>query len=131
LVADGWKAGLARNFHRLDDGLYVGAEHFPQSGYDLFWQYTKQFNLTVLPYPRRENMLRFYEGKFYTEEMLSDASVLEKFDFHQREINYLIRHEWWELPLLYFSGAYAGNLNWGLEVATRLAHRMAEQIDKA
>ena len=32
---------------------------------------------------------------------------------------------------IHFAGAYADNLNWGMEAATRSAHRVAEAIDRA
>jgi len=32
---------------------------------------------------------------------------------------------------IYFAGAYADNLNWGMEAATRSANRVANEIDKA
>src|SRR5919108_1582413 len=59
---------------RLADGLYAdaGAEHFTKPGYDLFWHYVQEFNLTALPYLRRDDMIRFIDGKMYTESMLSD-----------------------------------------------------------
>ena len=43
----------------LSDGLYAdyGADHITRPGYERFFEYTKEFNLTVLPYPRRENIL--------------------------------------------------------------------------
>src|SRR6187200_2703654 len=58
----------------LSDGLYAdfGAEHITKPGYERYWEYTKEFNLEVLYYPRRENLIRRIDGKFYTEEMLSD-----------------------------------------------------------
>ena len=34
------------------------------------------------------------------------------------------------LGRIHFAGAYADNLNWGMEAATRSAHRVAEAIDK-
>jgi monoamine oxidase len=45
-------------------------------------------------------------------------------------------HKFWPLlmkPLgrIHFAGAYADNLNWGTEAATRSANRVAEEIDKA
>ena len=65
----------------LADGLYVdyGAEHITKPGYERYWEYTREFNLTMLPYPRRVDVMRRIEGKFYTEEMLADPSVLKKF----------------------------------------------------
>ncbi len=88
----------------LDDGLYAdgGAEHFTKPGYDLFWQYIKEFDLPVLYYPRREKVVRLISGKMYTEEMLADPKVLEKLGYNPRETNFLTRHPWWELPALYF-----------------------------
>jgi monoamine oxidase len=32
---------------------------------------------------------------------------------------------------IHFAGAYADNLNWGMEAATRSAHRVAEAIDRS
>jgi monoamine oxidase len=94
----------------LADGLYVdaGAEHFTRPGYDLYWEYVKEFNLQVLPYPRRPNVIRFIDGKRYTREMLSDRNNLRNLALNQREIDYLAGHQWWEFPLLYF-GPYLDN----------------------
>src|SRR5678816_664529 len=63
----------------LSDGLYgdFGQEHITKQGYEKYWEYTKEFNLTVLPYPRRKSMLRRINGKFYTEEMLADPGILK------------------------------------------------------
>lgn len=87
----------------LSDGLYAdfGAEHITRPGYDRYWEYTREFNLTVLPYPRRKDVLRRIDGKFYTEEMLSDPSVLKKFGFNEREVKYLSAHPWWDLKSLF------------------------------
>ncbi len=37
----------------LSDGLYAdgGAEQITRPGYERYWEYTKEFDLTVLPYP--------------------------------------------------------------------------------
>ena len=88
----------------LSDGLYVdyGAEHITKPGYERYWEYTKEFNLTVLPYPRRENVMRRIEGKFYSEEMLADPVVLKKFGFNQREVDFLSKNPWWNLGSLYY-----------------------------
>ena len=88
----------------LSDGLYAdgGAEHITQPGYTRYWEYTKEFNLTVLPYPRRENILRRIDNKFYTEEMLADPAVLKQMGFNTREVQYLSQNPWWDLRSLYF-----------------------------
>ena len=54
----------------LADGLYVdaGAEHITKPGYERYWQYVKEFNLQVVAYPRREKMLRWIHGKFFSEQ---------------------------------------------------------------
>jgi len=87
----------------LSDGLYAdyGAEHITKPGYERYWEYTKEFNLTVLPYPRRKNIVRWIDGKFYTEEMLADPAVLKKFGFNEREVKYLSDHPWWDLQSLF------------------------------
>lgn len=106
LEASGRSGGHVRTLRDpLADGLYVdaGAEHFTKPGYDLYWGYVKEFNLTALPYPRRHHMLRFIDGKMYTEEMLADLNVLKTLGFNQPETEYLARHAWWELPTLYFA----------------------------
>ncbi len=88
----------------LADGLYVdgGAEHFTKPGYDLYWQYVKEFELPFLPYPRRPKVNRFINGKMYPPETLADPRVLATLGLNQKEIEYLARHEWWEFRLLYF-----------------------------
>ncbi|MEE8148446.1 MAG: NAD(P)/FAD-dependent oxidoreductase, partial [Longimicrobiales bacterium] len=87
----------------MSDGLYAdgGAEHITKPGYERFWQYTEELDLTVLPYPRRENILRRIDGHFYTEEMLHDPAVLKGFGFNQRETSYLSENPWWDLQSLY------------------------------
>ena len=104
LEASGRTGGHVKTIHDpLPDGLYadVGAEHFTKPGYDQFWKYVNKFNLTALPYPRRQNMLRRIDGKWYTEEKLQDREVLKAFNFNQREIDFIVQHGWTELPLLY------------------------------
>ena len=51
----------------LDDGLYAdgGAEHFTKPGYDRYWSYVNEFNLAHRYYPRRERILRWYDGKMH------------------------------------------------------------------
>ncbi len=87
----------------LSDGLYAdyGAEHITKPGYERYWEYTKELNLTVLPYPRRINLLTRIDGKFYTEEMLADPAVLKQFGYNAREVKYLSEHPWWDLQSLY------------------------------
>jgi monoamine oxidase len=87
----------------FSDGLYadLGAEHITKPGYERFWEYTKELNLEVLPYPRRKNILRRIDGKFYTEEMLLDAEVLKIFGFNRREINFIIENTLPELKRLF------------------------------
>lgn len=104
LEASGRHGGHVFTVHDgLSDGLYgdFGAEHITKPGYEKYWEYTKELNITVLPYPRRKNIMRRIDGKFYTEEMLADPSVLRKFGFNEKEINYLSKNPWWDLESLY------------------------------
>jgi monoamine oxidase len=104
LEASGRHGGHVLTVHDgLSDGLYAdfGAEHITGEGYEPHWGYIKEFNLPVLPYPRRRNMLRRINGKFYTEEMLADPAVLKSFGFNAREVKYLAANRWSSLRLLF------------------------------
>ena len=71
--------GHVRTMHDpLDDGLYadIGAEQCTKPGYEIYRAYAKEFELELLPYPRRINQLTYIEGKPYTEEMLRDLRSL-------------------------------------------------------
>ncbi|MDH5397063.1 MAG: FAD-dependent oxidoreductase [Cyclobacteriaceae bacterium] len=87
----------------LSDGLYGdgGQEHITKPGYDRYWGYIEEFGLTALPYPRRKNLLRRIDEKFYTEEMLADPTVLKGFGFNSREVKYLSDNPWQELRSLF------------------------------
>lgn len=104
LEASGRHGGHVFTVHDgLSDGLYgdFGQEHITKPGYDRYWDYIKEFNLTALPYPRRKNELRRIDGTFYTEEMLRDAVVLKRFGFNEREVKHLTANPWWDLGSLF------------------------------
>jgi monoamine oxidase len=88
----------------LPDGLYVdaGAEQFTKPGYDLYWSFVREFNLPYVQDHRRENMLRWIDGKMRTEDDLARPAFLSKLGFNQREIDFLKANPWWDLPRLYF-----------------------------
>src|SRR3954453_24150922 len=97
LEAAGRAGGHVRTFHdQFADGLYadVGAEHFYYPGYTEYWRYLKEFSLTAIPYPRRDNMVRFLSGERYTDEDLSTRSALAKLGFNAREAEFLARRSW-------------------------------------
>jgi monoamine oxidase len=95
----------------LSDGLYAdyGADHITQPGYEKFFEYCKEFNLEVIPYPHAEgseaapngNTLKQINGKFYSAEMLSDAAVLKQFGFNEKEIAFLNKNPWYALSAFY------------------------------
>src|SRR5215210_4410521 len=104
LEASGRHGGHVFTVHDgLSDGLYgdFGAEHFTNPGYEKYREYVKELELTALPYPRRKNILRRIEGKFYTEEMLADPVVLRKLGFNEREVKHLSKNHWNSLESLY------------------------------
>jgi len=104
LEATGRTGGHVRTMHDpLADGLYadIGAEHFYYPGYTAYWRYLHEFDLTPIPYPRREHMVRFFGGKLVTEEDLRSREFLSRLGFNPREIDFLNDHPWPELPLLY------------------------------
>jgi monoamine oxidase len=90
----------------LDDGLYVdaGAEHFTKPGYDICWNYFKEFDLPILDYPHTAKMLRVVDGHMVTEE---EAAALNRSktagaNFNQRERDYLKQNPNGRLNSLYF-----------------------------
>src|SRR2546423_3813451 len=104
LEASGRHGGHVLTVHDgLSDGLYgdFGQEHITKQGYEKYWEYIKEFNLTALPYPRRKGMLRRIAGKFYTEEMLADPAILKRFGFNEKEIKYLTVNPWWNFQSLF------------------------------
>ena len=104
LEATGRAGGHVRTFHDpFADGLYadIGAEHFYYPGYTQYWRYVKEFSLTPIPYPRRDNMVRFLNGERFTEEDLHSWKILSRLGFNQGESDLLTRRPWPELPLLY------------------------------
>jgi monoamine oxidase len=105
LEAAGRPGGHVRTAHDpLADGLYadVGAEHFYKPIYKVYWKYLEEFSLPIIPYPRRDNMLRFIDGKAYTPLDLQSKRTLNSLGFNTREIKFLAENPWWSLPLLHF-----------------------------
>lgn len=96
----------------LPDGLYVdgGAEQFTKPGYDLYWSYVKEFNLPHLQDHRRENMMRWINGRMYSEEDLKSQRVLNGFGLNQREIAFLKEQPWWNAQALYLD-KYTGKFH--------------------
>src|SRR5437763_4740622 len=104
LEASGHAGGHVRTLHDpFADGLYadVGAEHFYYPGYTEYWRYLKEFSLTPVPYPRRDNMVRYLNGERYEEADLHRPAVLSKLGFNQKEVDFLSRRPWAELSMLY------------------------------
>src|SRR5260370_14864974 len=103
LEAGGRAGGHVRTF--LDpfaDGLYadMGAEHFYYPGYTEYWRYLKEFSLTAIPYPRRDNMVRFLNREPFTEQDLHSRKILTGLGVNQPEPDFLAEHSRHELPLL-------------------------------
>ncbi len=88
----------------LADGLYVdaGAEQFTNPGYERYRDYVREFDLPFLYYPRREHIVRWIDGRIYTEEMLHDRQVLQGLGFNGHEIAVLAEAPLPELPWLYY-----------------------------
>lgn len=86
----------------LSDGLYAdyGADHITKPGYEKFFDYTREFNLTVLPYRQRSEG-SLIKGKFYNEAQLRDPIVLKSLGFNEMEIKLLSKNPWWSLESFY------------------------------
>ncbi len=88
----------------FSDGLYAdyGADHITDPGYEKFFEYSKEFNLTVLPYRQGNDGLTMIKGKFYSELQFSESvhstSLLV---LMIRKCNLLSQNPWWALESFY------------------------------
>ncbi|MHA4808939.1 flavin monoamine oxidase family protein [Flavitalea flava] len=92
----------------LSDGLYAdyGADHITQPGYEHFFEYIEEFNLTAIPYPNAEgsehsydkDKLKVIDGKIYSADKLKEPAVLKGLGFNDREVEFLSQHPMYELP---------------------------------
>jgi monoamine oxidase len=89
----------------FSDGLYAdyGADHITDPGYEKFIEYSKEFNLTILPYRQGNDGLTMINGKFYADAQLKDPVILKSFGFNDKEIQLLSQKPWWELQTLYLN----------------------------
>ncbi len=102
LEAGGRAGGHVQTFHDpFADGLYADMGAFYYPGYTEYWRYLKEFSLTAIPYPRRDNMVRFLNGEQFAEQDLHSRKILTRLGFNQRETDFLVERPWAELPLLY------------------------------
>src|SRR6201996_8523771 len=95
----------------LSDGLYAdfGADHITKPGYERFFDYINEFNLTAISYPNAEGSQAAYDkdalkmigGKFYTAEQLKDPAVLAKFGFNDKEVQFLSQNPMHALSSFY------------------------------
>lgn len=88
----------------LADGLYAdaGAEHFTKPGYELFHRYVAEFNLPVMAYPHRENVLRLSIGRMIPEAETRSRKALTAQGYNSREIGYLTKQPAGDLSDFYF-----------------------------
>jgi monoamine oxidase len=87
----------------FSDGLYAdyGADHITQPGYEMFFEYSREFNLTVLPYRQGNDGLTMIKGKFYSEAQLRDPSILKPLGFSEKEVLLLSKNPWYALEPYY------------------------------
>jgi monoamine oxidase len=95
----------------LSDGLYAdfGADHITKPGYERFFEYIDEFNLTAVPYPNAEGSEANYDkdamkmigGKFYTAEILRNPSVLTQLGFNEKESQFLSQNGFYALSDFY------------------------------
>ena len=95
----------------LSDGLYAdfGADHITKPGYERFFDYINEFNLTAIPYPNAEGSEAVYDkdamkmigGKFYTAEQLKDPALLTQFGYNEKEVKFLSQNPMYALSSFY------------------------------
>jgi monoamine oxidase len=79
-------------------------------------------------YPGKSDTIEQALGRDWTKEKYSPTC--ERLSFPIGEL-----HKFWPEIMkpagrIHFAGAYADNLNWGMEASTRSANRVANEIDK-
>jgi monoamine oxidase len=84
------------------DDLYAdcGAEHFTYPGYELCYQYAKEFGLTLLPYPHRDNQMVLIDGRMISEEDAARVR-LSRTQYSPKERRFLQSHPGASLTQLY------------------------------
>ena len=80
-------------------------------------------------YPSKRDTIEQAVSRDWTKQKYSPNC--ERLAFPLGELNKFWPHLMEPVGRIHFAGAYADNLNWGTEAATRSANRVAEAIDKA
>jgi monoamine oxidase len=80
-------------------------------------------------YPGKKDTIEQALSRDWTKEAFS--STCERLNFPMGQL-----HKFWPEVMkphgrIHFAGAYADNLNWGMEASTRSANRVANEIDQA
>jgi len=69
--------------------------------YELYRSYVKEFDLPVLRYPHRENMLQMTNGRMVSEQEAVALKTLQASGYNQREIDYVTNKHSRDLTELY------------------------------
>jgi monoamine oxidase len=80
-------------------------------------------------YPGKKDTIELAIGRDWTKEAFSPTCERQPFPIGQ--LKKFWPHVMKPEGRIHFAGAYADNLNWGTEAATRSANRVANEIDKA
>lgn len=80
-------------------------------------------------YPGKKDTIEQALSRDWTKEAFS--STCERLDFPIGELNKFWPEVMKPHGRIHFAGAYADNLNWGMEASTRSANRVANEIDQA
>lgn len=80
-------------------------------------------------YPGKKDTIEQALGKDWTKETY--AFTCERLAFPKGELARFWPEVMRPAGRIHFAGAYADNLNWGMEASTRSAYRVAGEIDKA
>ncbi len=107
LEASGRYGGAVLSVHDgLVDGLYAdfGAENFTKPGYENYWKYLEEFELSVLPYFHRKNILTRIDGVWQKDEIQKEAynaRARQLGGFNKRETQFLLSNPSSALQFLY------------------------------
>jgi monoamine oxidase len=80
-------------------------------------------------YPGKRDTIEQALVKDWPKEQF--ANTCERLNFRMGQLQKMWPHVMTPHGRIHFAGAYADNLNWGMEAATRSANRVAKEIEQA
>lgn len=106
------------NLHFINNNLYCNGHTYSTSALAAFREV----------YPGKSDNIEQAVSRDWTKEAYS--STCERLSFPMGELNKFWPEVMKPYGRIHFAGAYADNLNWGMEASTRSANRVVKEINE-